>query len=149
MNLQQQLINDMKTAMKAGDKLRLETIRGVRAQIKNREIEEKKPLNDEQIIQVLMNAAKKRKESIEQFTSLNRHERAEEEQLELDVINQYLPEQMSEEDITALVVQIIKETGASSQKDIGSVMKQIMPTVKGKADGKVIQRIVKEKLSSL
>jgi uncharacterized protein YqeY len=149
MNIQERLLDDMKAALKAGEKLRLETIRGVRAQIKNREIELGKPLDEEQVMGVLMNAAKKRKESIEQFTALNRLDRAKEEEQELEIIKQYLPVQMSKSDITSLVDKIINQAGATSSKDIGKVMALLMPQVKGKADGKIVQQIVKEKLSSL
>ncbi len=149
MALQEQLMADMKEAMKAKDKIRLETIRGLRAQLKNAEIDKGRPLSEEEEIQVLMSAVKKRKESIEQFRAVNRLDRAAEEEQELKIIQQYLPEQMSEEEITRLVDQVIQEVGASSPRDIGKVMGKIMPQVKGRADGKLVQSIVKKKLENL
>ena len=149
MALQEQLMNDLKEAMKAKDKVRLETIRGLRAQLKNAEIDKGRPLTEEEEIQVLMSAVKKRKESIEQFRAVNRPERAAEEEQELKIIQQYLPEQMSEEEITQLVELVIQEVGASSPRDMGKVMGKIMPQVKGRADGKIVQSIVRKKLESL
>lgn len=149
MSIQAKLFEDMKAAMKAGEKLRLGTIRLLRAQLKNREIEEGSPLTDEQEIQILMNAAKKRKEAIQQFRELNRDDRADEEQEELNVISQYLPKQMSREEIAQLITDTIGEVHANSLQDIGKVMGRIMAQVKGKADGKLVQTIVREKLSSL
>ncbi len=149
MSLQEKLMEDMKLAMKSGDKVRLETIRGLRAQIKNKQIELGKELTDEEVLQVLMSAAKKRKESIEQFRAGGRDDRAEEEQQELNIIQSYLPEQMSEAEISRLVEQTIQEVNAASIKDMGKVMGTIMPKVKGKADGKLVQQIVREKLSAL
>ncbi len=149
MTIQERLLEDMKTAMKASNKVRLETIRGLRAQLKNREIDLGRPLTEDDVIQVLMNAAKKRKESIEQFLAVNRHDRAEIEKKELEIIQEYLPEQMSEAEIANLADEIIKTVKAQSMKDMGKVMGQIMPKVKGRADGRLVQQIVTKKLSSL
>ncbi len=149
MDLEEKLLQDMKTAMKAGDKLRLETIRSIRSQIKNAEIAKGDRLNEEELIQVLMSAAKKRKESIEQFRAVGREDRAQEEQKELEIIQSYLPEQMSEKEITKMVETVIKEVNAQSIKDMGKVMGAIMPRVKGRADGKFVQQIVREKLAAL
>ena len=149
MSIQPKLLDDMKTAMKAGDKLRLETIRGIRAQMKNSEIDKGRLLTDEDEIQVLLTAAKRRRESIEQFRLGNRLERAAEEEKELEIIQQYLPPQMSEEEIVALVNQIVQEVNAASSSDMGKVMGKLMLQVKGRADGKTVQRIVQQKLASL
>ncbi len=148
MSLQDRLVQDMKSALKAGEKVRLETIRGLRGQIKNAQIAKGDELTDEEVLHVLMQAAKKRKESIEQFNAVGREDRAREEQEELTVIESYLPEQMSEAEITDLVKTAIAETGAESVKDMGKVMGAIMPKVKGKADGKVVQQIVRKLLGS-
>lgn len=149
MSVQQRLIDDMKAAMKTKDKLRLETIRGLRSQFKNMEIEKGHPLSDEEEIQVLMSAAKKRKESIEQFRLVNRPERAAEEENELEIIRTYLPEQLSQEKISELADRIIQEVGASSPKDMGKVMGKMMGQVKGRADGRMVQNVVQQKLSAL
>jgi uncharacterized protein YqeY len=149
MSIQPKLLEDMKAAMKSGNKLRLETIRGLRSQLKNSEIEKGRELTDEEEISVLLTAAKRRRESIEQFKKGNRLDRAAEEEQELGVIQEYLPRQMSEEEITTLVEQIIKDVGASSSGDMGKVMGKLMPQVKGKADGKTVQKIVQQKLATL
>jgi len=148
-SLEKQLLEDMKAAMKSGDKLRLETIRSLRAQLKNAQIEKGGELSEEEQIQVLMKAAKKRKESIEQFRAVGREDRAQIEAQELAIIEAYLPQQMSEDEISRLVDQIIQEVGATSPRDMGRVMGTIMPKVKGRADGKLVQQIVKDKLSRL
>jgi uncharacterized protein YqeY len=149
MSIQEKLMEDQKAAMKSGDKIRLETIRGLRSQIKNMEIEKGRGLTEEDEMQVLTSAAKKRKESIEQFRAGNREDRAAEEERELAIISEYLPEQMEESEIATLVEQVIKEVGASSPREMGKVMGKIMPEVKGRADGKIVQRIVQEKLAAL
>jgi uncharacterized protein YqeY len=149
MSIQQKLMDDMKAAMKAGEKLRLETIRGLRAQFKNLEIDKGHPLTDEEEMQALMSVAKKRKESIEQFKAVNRLDRAAEEEQELEIIHSYLPEQLTEEKIAELVDQVIKEVGASSPGDMGKVMGKIMGQVKGRADGRLVQTVVQQKLTAL
>lgn len=149
MSIQTKLMDDMKTAMKAGDKIRLETIRGIRSQMKNSEIDKGRPLTEEDEIQVLVSAAKRRRESIEQFSLGNRLDRAAEEEKELEIIQEYLPKQMSEVEISDLVSQIIQEVSASSPNDMGKVMGKLMPQVKGRVDGKTVQRIVQQKLTSL
>ncbi len=142
-------MEDMKSAMKARDKIRLETIRGLRSQFKNFEIDKGRELSDDDEIQILMNAAKKRKESIEQFKLGNRLDRAAEEQKELEIIHEYLPRQMTEQEIENLVDQVIQEVSATSPSDMGKVMGSIMPQVKGRADGKIVQKIVKQRLTKL
>ena len=139
----------MKTAMKSGDKIRLETIRGLRSQLKNMEIDKGEVLSLEDEIQVLMSAAKKRKESIEQFKAGQRFDRAEEEGRELNIIQEYLPQQMSEEEIVSLVNTVLTEVSATSPADMGKVMGKLMPQVKGRADGKIVQKIVQQKLATL
>ena len=149
MSLEKKLLEDMKSAMKGGDKIRLETIRGVRAQIKNAQIEKGGELNEEQIIQVLMSAAKKRKEAIEQYSAGGRQDRADLEAQELKIIESYLPEQMGAEEIAGMVDETIREVEAVSIKDMGKVMGAIMAKVKGKADGNIVQKLVREKLAKL
>lgn len=139
----------MKLAMKSGDKIRLETIRGLRSQLKNTEIDKGETLSLEDEIQVLMSAAKRRKESIEQFKAGQRFDRAEEEEQELNIIQEYLPQQMTEEEIVSLVNTVITDVSATSLADIGKVMGKLMPQVKGRADGKIVQKIVQQKLATL
>lgn len=149
MHLDHELLEDMKRSMKARDKIRVETIRGLRSQIKNAQIMKGEELSEEEAVQVLSNAAKKRKESIEQFNAVGRKDRADIEQKEFNIIHEYLPKQMDEKQIGKLVNEVFEEVKPSSMKDMGKVMSSIMPKVKGKADGKVVQQIVRDKLSSL
>jgi uncharacterized protein len=149
MNLDHDLLEDMKRSMKSGDKLRVETIRGLRAQLKNARISKGEELSDEDMIQVLSSAAKKRKESIEQFKAVGRADRADTEQTELDIIYEYLPKQLDENQIRQLLDSIVAELKPSSMADMGRIMGVIMPKVKGQADGKLVQQIVRDKLSSL
>ncbi len=149
MSIQPKLLEDMKLAMKSRDKIRLETIRGLRSQLKNTEIDKGETLSLEDEIQVLMSAAKRRKESIEQFKAGQRFDRAEEEEQELNIIQEYLPQQMTEEEIVSLVNTVITDVSATSLADIGKVMGKLMPKVKGRADGKIVQKIVQQKLATL
>lgn len=149
MSLEQELIEDMKRSMKARDKIRVETIRGLRAQLKNAQITKSGELSEEEVIQTLSNAAKKRKESIEQFNAVGREDRADIEQQELEIIQEYLPKQMDEKEIGELISSVFEEVKPESMKDMGKIMSSIMPKVKGRADGKLVQQIVRDKLSSL
>jgi uncharacterized protein len=144
---QEQISKDINSAMKAGDKLRTETLRMIRAQI----IEfNKRGLNREitpdEELSILTSAAKKRKEAIEEFSKAGRTEMAEKEQSELNIIQEYLPKQLTKEEIYEIVKKIVADSGATSQKDFGKVMPLTMKELKGKADGKLIQDIVKELL---
>lgn len=149
MNLDQQLLVDMKRSMKAKDKIRVETIRSLRGQLKNASISKGSELTEEEAVQEISKAAKKRKESIDQFKAVGRQDRADIEQQEVDIIYEYLPDQMDEIQIGELIDQVIGEVNPTSEKDIGRVMSVIMPKVKGRADGKLVQQIVRNKLSSL
>lgn len=138
--------------MKNKDVDRAQVLRSLKSKILEKEISERKEgtgeLDDEQVIDVLMKAAKQRRESIEQYQSYNREDLAEKEKLELQIIESYLPDQMDEADIRSHVQQAIEETGATSMKEIGKVMSTLMPRVKGKADGSEVNRIVKEELEN-
>lgn len=148
MNLLEQLNQDMKAALKAGEKIRLETIRSLRGLITNAEIEKIGALTEDELLQVLRQAAKKRKEAIEQYTSFGREDRARQEEQELAVIEAYLPRQMDEAEISKLAKRVIAETGANSMKDMGKVMGALMPRLQGKADGKLVQQVVRKLLSA-
>lgn len=147
MNLAERLNEDMKQAMKDGDKFRLQVIRMVRASIKNQEIEARRPLNEEEVIQVLSRELKQRRDSLQDFQKGGREDLVAQMTAEMDIISQYLPAQLSEEEIKEIALQTIKETGASSKADMGKLMGALMPKVKGRADGKVVNRIVQELLS--
>jgi len=147
MNLTQRINEDLKTAMKSGNKLRLETLRMLRAQII--EFEKKgldRPMNEDDEMSILMSASKKRKEAIEIFTKAGRMELVEQETKELGIISEYLPKQLSRENAEKIVENLIQQSGAASMKDLGKVMPIAMKELKGKIDSKVISEIVKQKL---
>lgn len=147
MSILQQLIEDMKQAMKAQDKIKLSTVRLLISQLKNARIDSGKELTPEEEIAVLMNAAKRRKESIDAFKAGNRQDLIDREQQELVIIQQYLPAQISDEEIQKTITEIIAATGASSLKDVGKVMSEAMKVLKGRADGKKVQEFVRSKLA--
>ncbi len=151
MSLYENILSDLKTAMKQGDKDRLRVLRSLKAKLLEKEISERKggegSLSDEQATEVLMKAAKQRKESIEQFEQGGRDDLAEKEKQELEIIEDYLPEMLSEDEIRDVVRQKIDETGAESMADMGKVMGAAMPQLKGKADGALVSKVVKEELS--
>ena len=147
MSLQEQLVNDMKESMKSGDSVKVSTIRMLKAAIKNKEIEKggtSYKLSDKETLEVIVTAIKQRKDSIEQFTKGHRLDLADKEKKELEILQAYMPPQMSDEDVKAEVKKAIAETSASSQKDMGKVMKVLMPRIAGRADGAVVNRIVRE-----
>jgi len=152
MPIKDKIMDDIKTAMKARDQLRLDTLRMVKAKIQEKEVElrgkkgREYVLEEEEVLQVLTTAAKQRRDSIESFRSGGREELAVKEEAELAVIQEYLPKQLSDADLEALVKEAVAETGASSPKDMGSVMKAVMPKVKGQADGKRINAVVRKLL---
>jgi hypothetical protein len=147
MSILQQLTEDMKQAMKAREKLKLSTIRMLISQLKNERIDSGKDLTPDEEIQVLMNAAKKRKEAIEAYQAANRQDLLEKEQQELEIIRHYLPAQLSDEEIEQQINEIIQTSGASNIKDLGKVMSEAMKVLKGRADGKKVQQLVREKLA--
>jgi len=147
MDIQTQLKQDMMTAMKAREMEKVNTIRSLRGAIKDKAIELKKDeLSDEEIMGVLTKAAKQRRDSIASYKEGGRDDLVAEEEKELAIIEKYLPEQMNEDEVTKIVTEVIEQTGASSMADMGKVMGAIMPKVKGKADGNMVQTIVRRKL---
>ncbi|WP_188647273.1 GatB/YqeY domain-containing protein [Marinithermofilum abyssi] len=144
MTLLERLTQDMKTAMKEKDKTKLSVVRMLRSSIKNKEIELGRSLDEDEALQVVSKELKQQKDSLSEFERAGRDDLAEKARGEIAVLEQYLPEQLSEEEIRAIVQETIQETGASSKKDMGKVMGAIMPKVKGRADGKVINRLVQE-----
>ena len=152
MSLKEKIDQDLKNTMKSGDKDRLNAIRSIRAALLEKEVSirvgGKGVLSDEQEIEVLVSLAKKRRDAIEQFTAGNRPDLAATETTELHVIEEYLPEPLSDEEMTAVVQDVITKTGAASLKDMGKVMGEAMKALKGKADGTKVQHIVKSLLSA-
>ena len=146
MHLKERLMEDMKDSMKKGEQIRLSAIRMVRAGIKNKEIELGRELKDEDVVGVITSAIKQRKDSYTQFLNANRMDLAEKEKKEIEVLSIYLPEQMGEDEIKKRLREIISETGAATSKDIGKVMKILMPELKSKADGNLVNKIAREML---
>ncbi len=149
MSVEKQLMEDMKLAMKSGNKIERDTIRMLRAQIKLASIDKKDELNEAELAQVLQKETKKRKEAIEMFQQGNRQDLVKKEESELEIISTYLPEQLSDKDLDKIITEAIESLQVTSEKDMGRVMGAIMPKVKGKADGKVVQQKVKEHLAKL
>ncbi|MBW5444890.1 GatB/YqeY domain-containing protein [Cohnella sp. CFH 77786] len=147
MNLADRLNEDMKQAMKSGDKFRLSTIRLVRASIKNQEIELRRPLNDDEMIQVVSRELKQRRDSLQDFQKAGREDLVANVSAEIEIISQYLPQQLTEEEIKEIVLQTMQETGASSKSDLGKLMGALMPKVKGRADGKLVNQLVQQLLT--
>ncbi|MGM0505605.1 MAG: GatB/YqeY domain-containing protein [Bacteroidota bacterium] len=151
MTLKERILEDMKVAMKSKQKDRLRVLRSLKAKLMEREIDERKggeaTLTDEQALDVLVKAAKQRRESIEQFGDAGRDELVQQEEEELEIIESYLPETLSEEEVRNIVKKAISDTGASGMSDMGRVMGQLVPKLKGQADGSVISRLVKEELN--
>lgn len=148
MNFEQTINEEMKAAMKSGDKLRLETIRSIRAGI----LEFQKSgidreMNEQDAQKILLSGAKKRKDAIEMYAQANRQDLADKEAAELKIIEEFLPKQMTEEEITEFVTNFIAEVGAEGMQHLGKVMGPAMKQLTGKADGNTVQRIVKELLS--
>lgn len=133
--------------MKARDSVKVTTLRMVRAQFKDTEIAKGKTLSEDELLSVLNSAAKKRKEAIAIYEKSDRPELLKQEQSELEIIAAYLPEQMSADEIEKVVIKTIADVGATSVQDLGKVMGATMKELKGKADGKLIQDIVRQKLS--
>ncbi len=147
MSLEQRLVEEMKEAMKSNDKLRLSTIRMIRSSVKNKEIELRKPLDDDAVQRVIQGMVRKGEESLEQFKIGGRMDLVEKESKEIEILKSYLPQSLTPEEIIKIVDQTIQEVQATSLKDIGKVMKSVMPKLQGKADGKLINQLVKERLS--
>ncbi|MAO66533.1 MAG: glutamyl-tRNA amidotransferase [Balneola sp.] len=150
MTIKEQIISDIKEAMKAKEQDKLLVLRSLKAKLMEKEISERKggeaELSDEQAIEVLMKAAKQRKESIEQFEEGNRDDLAENEKKELKIIEAYLPEMMGEDEVRKVVKEKVKALGASGMEHMGKVMGALMGELKGKAEGSLISKVVKEEL---
>lgn len=147
MSLKQKLQEDMKSSLKSGEKKVLNAIRYLLAQVKNAEIDKGSELTDEEILRLISREIKKLEEAAEEFKAGGNEERAREELEEAEILKRYLPEPLSEEEIEALVDEAIKATKATSIRDMGRVMKEVLPKTAGRADGKLVSEIVKKKLS--
>ncbi|MBE9032762.1 GatB/YqeY domain-containing protein [filamentous cyanobacterium LEGE 11480] len=151
MSLIDQIGTDIKTAMKAKDKVRLETLRGIKKVLLDKEVSVRPSgqteLTPEQEIEALSQIAKQRRDSIAQFTDAGRADMAEQEAIELKIIEEFLPTQLTDDEIAVIVAEVVAEVGATSPKDMGKVMGPVMQKLKGKADGKKVQAAVKASLA--
>ena len=148
MSGKESLQQDMKEAMRAGDKRRLGVIRLILAAVKQREVDERIELDDAQVTAVLDKMAKQRRESIDQYQKAGRDDLVEQESFELEVLKTYLPEQLSESEIDTLIEEAVQATGASSMKDMGKVMGQLRDKLQGRADMAAVSGKIKARLSA-
>jgi uncharacterized protein len=150
MSLKDRISEEIKAAMKSKDKVRLETVRSIKKIILEKESsirgEGRESLTEAEEMEVLLQQAKQRRDSIEQYAKAGREDLAEKERQELTIIEEYLPKQLTEEEVGAIVDAIIAEVGATSAKDMGKVMGPTMARLKGQADGKLVQQVVKVRL---
>ena len=148
MGLYEGIVGDLTKAIKGRDKERLSVLRGLKAEIKNKQVELRlKDLTDEQIFGVIKSEVKKRKEAIEKFVEGSRQDLAAKEEAELKMLSGYLPPQLSEGEINEILAQVIQEVSASGPKDLGEVMKSAMARFEGRADGRAVNRLARELLS--
>jgi hypothetical protein len=145
--LKAQLADDLKSALRSGDKLRTSVIRLLTALIKNREVEKRGPLTDAELMQALSASCKQRQEAIEQFRQGHRQDLVDKETAELLILQAYLPTALGPEELQALVQEAIRESQAASPREMGKVMALLMPKVTGRADGKVVSELVREMLT--
>jgi uncharacterized protein YqeY len=149
MTLREKIPDDLKNALRNRSELELSVLRMLQAAIRNKEIEIKKGkefLTDEEVIEVVSGEVKRRKEAVSEYTKANRQELADKEKAEVDILMRYMPKQMEEEEIRLETRNAIDEVNAVSAKDMGKVMKSIMPRLKGRAEGSSVSRIVREEL---
>lgn len=147
MTLKEKIQQDMKDALRGGDKRRLGVIRLILAAIKQREVDERIQLDDAQVTSVLDKMAKQRRDSLEQYQKAGRDDLADQETFELDILKAYLPEQLGDSEIDALIEEAIQTTGASSMKDMGKVMGQLKSKLQGRADMGAVSARIKDRLS--
>lgn len=149
MSLNQRITDDLKISMKQGDRFKTETIRMIRSSLKNAEIDKGKELADEDVVSVLSSEAKKRKESASEYRQAGRMDLVENEEKELEIIQSYLPQQLPEYEVRIRVNQTFDQVKPASSKDMGKVMGVLMKELKGIADGKLVQELVKKKFESI
>lgn len=146
MSMKDQLMSDLKEAMKAKDSIRKSTITMLRSQIKQQEVDNRVDVTEEEIIDIIAKQVKQKKAAIEEFEKADRTDLVDEANREIEVLMAYLPKQMTEEEVRALVQDTIDAVGASSMKDMGKVMGALSPKTKGKADNKLVSQVVRELL---
>ena len=141
------LRTELKDALKSSDKDKLNALRNLVAKIKSKEIEKGEPLSNDECLKVCMSSAKQIKESISQFKKGNRQDLADKEKIELDIISSYLPEELSNEELTKIIKEVINNVSANGPSDMGKVMGPVMGKISGQADGKRVQKLVLEELN--
>jgi hypothetical protein len=146
MGLQENINADVKDALKSGAKDKLSTLRMLNAALKNKQIDKRRPLTEEEVIETVRSMIKQRKDSIEQFTKGGRQDLVDIEMVEVAVLETYLPKQLSREEVEVLVRDAVAQTGAQGPKDMGKVMKALIPALGGRADGKLVSELVKHAL---
>ncbi len=151
MNLKEKIPSDLKNALREKKTVDLSVLRMLQSAIRNKEIEKKKRdgLTDEEIVEVISNEIKKRKEAVNEYIKAQRQDLADKERSEIEVLISYMPKQMGEMEIREEVKKAIKEAGAKAQGELGKVMKILMPRMKGKADGALVNKVVREELQKL
>ena len=145
--LKQRITDDMKSAMKAKDKQALKAVRMILEAIKKKEIDERIELDDAQVMTVIQKMVKQRKDSISQFSDAGRTDLVEIEEAELEIINNYMPEQLSDEEVALVVDKVINDSGANSMKDMGKLMGMLKVQLQGKADMSLVSQLIKSRLS--
>ncbi|MEK7773685.1 MAG: GatB/YqeY domain-containing protein [Deltaproteobacteria bacterium] len=148
MSLRDDISKEVSAALKAGDKARLSTLRLLMSAVKYKEVDLRRPLTDDEVHQVVGTLVRQRQDSIEQFTKGGRLDLADKEEAEIKVLHEYMPAQMSAPELRELIKKAASETGAAGAKDMGKLMKAVMPQVKGRADGKLVNEMVKEVLGA-
>lgn len=146
MTLQEKLMEDLKTAMRAGDELRKSTLRMLRSAIGYKEVDVQHPLSDEEVLDVIAKQVKQRQDSIAEYTKGRRQDLVDQERAEMDILMAYLPKQLTREEIAELARAVIQKLEVTDLKQQGLVMKELLPQVKGRADGKTVNEIVRELL---
>ncbi len=149
LSLEELIFNDMNKALRGNEKLKLSTLRLIRAAVKNAEISKKDKLTEGEVIGIIANHLKKLEESLDMFTKGQRPELAEKAKKEIKIVKKYLPEQLSEEEVGKIVKETIIKYGFKSLQDIGPAMKEIIPQLKGKADGKIVNKMVRALLDNV
>lgn len=149
MNLSERINEDIKNAMKNKETFKLGVIRSIKGGIQLAKIEAKHELTDEEVIDVISKQIKMRKDSIEEFTKAGRDDLAKQYQDEIEILNQYMPEQLTSEEVNKIIEEAFSETNPTSMKDMGKIMKNVTPKVKGRFDMGEVSKIIKEKLNSL
>ncbi|OWZ83055.1 GatB/YqeY domain-containing protein [Natranaerobius trueperi] len=148
MEIAQRLQQDMKEAMKKKDKFRLSVIRMIRSELQNQEINNSEVLSEEDIIEILIKERKKRSDSLKEYQQAGKEDTVRDLEKEIDILDEYLPEQLSDEELESIIKDAIDKVGAKSLKEMGQVMKVVMPNVKGRADGKRVNNLVKQLLEN-